>query len=116
MQNLSRKQAKIRGTGSYLPEKILTNQDLEKMVETSDDWIVTRTGIKERRVAESDEYTSTMGIQAAKQAIERAKIDPKSIDLIVVFFVLRRTISQRFESMSVSCAITASDYQIDLMR
>lgn len=76
--------ARIIGMGSYLPKKILTNKELESMVETSDDWIVTRTGIKERRVAEDGEYTSTMGIQAAKEAIEKAKIDPKDIDLIIV--------------------------------
>ncbi len=76
--------ARIIGMGSYLPKKVLTNKELESMVETSDEWIVTRTGIKERRVAEDNEYTSTMGIQAAKQAMENAKIDPKDIDLIVV--------------------------------
>lgn len=76
--------ARIIGCGSYLPEKVLSNEDLESMVETSDEWIVTRTGIKERRVASAQEHTSKMGIEAAKKAIESAKIDPKKIDLIIV--------------------------------
>lgn len=78
------KQAKIIGTGSYLPNKVLTNADLEKIVDTSDDWIVSRTGMRERRIAAEGEYTSNMGVQAAKNAIEKAKIDPKSIELILV--------------------------------
>ncbi len=76
--------ARIIGSGSFLPEKILTNKELESMVDTSDEWIVTRTGIKERRVAHEDEHTSTMGIKAAKAAIENCNIDPKMIDLIIV--------------------------------
>jgi 3-oxoacyl-[acyl-carrier-protein] synthase-3 len=75
---------KIIGTGSYLPEKILTNFDLEKMVDTSDEWIVTRTGIKERRIASYEEATSDMVIQASKRALENAKIEAKDIDLIIV--------------------------------
>jgi len=75
---------KIIGTGSYLPEKILSNKDLEKMVETSDEWIVTRTGIKERHIAKEDEYTSDMAYQASLRALEDAKLDPKEIDLILV--------------------------------
>ena len=67
----SRIQAKIRGTGSYLPEAVLTNQDLEKMVETSDEWIVTRTGMKERRLARADEFTSDMGRDAAERALKQ---------------------------------------------
>ncbi|MBX9743743.1 MAG: 3-oxoacyl-ACP synthase, partial [Chlamydiales bacterium] len=55
------KQAKILGTGVYLPERVLTNQDLEQMVDTSDEWIVSRTGMKERRIARPDEFTSDMG-------------------------------------------------------
>ncbi|MGC1879054.1 MAG: beta-ketoacyl-ACP synthase III [Rhabdochlamydiaceae bacterium] len=76
--------ARIIGTGSYLPEKVLSNQDLEKLVETSDEWIVTRTGMKERRIARDDEYTSDMGYAAALCAIEAAKISPEEIDLILV--------------------------------
>lgn len=76
--------ARIIGCGSYLPQKTLSNADLESMVETSDEWIFTRTGISERRLAGENEYTSTMGIEAANRAIENAKIDPKDIDLIMV--------------------------------
>lgn len=75
---------KILGTGSYLPPKIRTNADLEKMVETSDEWITTRTGIKERRIAEESESVSYMGYQAALKAIEMAGIDKHDIDLIIV--------------------------------
>ncbi|MEN9654026.1 MAG: 3-oxoacyl-[acyl-carrier-protein] synthase 3 [Chlamydiota bacterium] len=76
--------AKIIGLGSYLPERVLTNRDLEQMVETSDEWIVSRTGMKERRVARSDEYTSDMGLQAARLALDDAGLLPDAIDLILV--------------------------------
>lgn len=75
--------AKIIGTGSYLPKKRLTNHDLEKMVDTSDEWIVTRTGIKERRIAE-DEFTSSMAVKAAKNAINDAGLTVDEIDFIIV--------------------------------
>src|SRR6266571_4372848 len=74
----------IIGTGSYVPEKILTNADLSRMVNTSDDWITTRTGIKERRIAAKNENTSDMATKAAMKAIEQAKISPKEINLILV--------------------------------
>src|SRR5881396_660681 len=74
----------IIGTGSYTPEKILTNKDLSRMVDTSDEWITTRTGIKERRVAAKNETTSDMATKAALKAIEQAKISVKEIDLILV--------------------------------
>src|SRR6187455_3420267 len=74
----------IVGTGSYVPEKVLTNEDLSRMVDTSDDWITTRTGIKERRIAAKDENTSDMATKAALKAIEQAKISAKQIDLIIV--------------------------------
>src|ERR1700704_6881500 len=74
----------IIGTGSYVPEKILSNADLSRMVDTSDDWITTRTGIKERRIAAKDENTSDMAAKAALKAIEQAKISPKEIDLVMV--------------------------------
>src|SRR5437667_974207 len=74
----------IIGTGSYVPEKTLTNEDLSRMVDTSDDWITTRTGIKERRIAAKDENTSDMAARAALKAIEQARISPKEIDLIMV--------------------------------
>jgi 3-oxoacyl-[acyl-carrier-protein] synthase-3 len=75
---------KILGTGSYLPEQIRTNADLEQMVETSDEWIVTRTGIRERRIAGPEETVSTMGVIAAKKALDMAGIDKNDIGLIVV--------------------------------
>jgi 3-oxoacyl-[acyl-carrier-protein] synthase-3 len=74
----------IIGTGSYVPEKILTNADLSRIVNTSDDWITTRTGIKERRIAAKDETTSDMAAKAALKAIGQAKISPKEINLILV--------------------------------
>src|SRR5437016_8583356 len=74
----------IIGTGSYTPEKILTNEDLSRMVDTSEEWITTRTGIKERRIAAKDETTSDMAARAALKAIEQAKVSPEEIDLILV--------------------------------
>ncbi|MCL1143019.1 beta-ketoacyl-ACP synthase III [Shewanella gaetbuli] len=74
---------KILGTGSYLPVQVRSNQDLEKMVETSDQWIVERTGISERRIAATDESVSTMGYQAALKAIEMAGIEASDLDMIV---------------------------------
>jgi 3-oxoacyl-[acyl-carrier-protein] synthase III len=74
----------IIGTGSYVPEKRLTNENLSKIVETSDDWITTRTGIKERRIAAKDENTSDMAARAALKAIEQAKISSEEIELILV--------------------------------
>jgi 3-oxoacyl-[acyl-carrier-protein] synthase III len=74
----------IIGTGSYVPEKILTNEDLSRMVDTSDEWITTRTGIKERRIAAKDEFTSDMATKAALKAIEQANITAAEIDLILV--------------------------------
>jgi len=74
----------IIGIGSYTPPKVVTNSDLEKMVDTSDEWIVTRTGIKERRIAESDVATSDLSFEAAKMALASANLSPKDIDLIIV--------------------------------
>jgi 3-oxoacyl-[acyl-carrier-protein] synthase-3 len=76
--------ARIVGTGSYLPEKILTNADFEKMVETSDQWIVERTGIRERHVAANGEYTSDLAVAAARRALEAAGVTPASVDLLIV--------------------------------
>ena len=75
---------RIIGTGSYLPKKVLTNKDLERIVETSDDWIVTRTGIKERRICSDDEAASDLGIKAAERALENAKVKVGDIDLLIV--------------------------------
>lgn len=74
----------IRSVGAYKPHKILTNHDLAALVDTSDEWIVTRTGIKERRIADPAELTSHMGTKAALQALERAKLSAKEIDLLIV--------------------------------
>ncbi len=76
--------AYIIGVGSYLPKKILSNSDLEKLIETSDEWIVSRTGMKERRLAACDEFSSDMGTAAAKKALEAAKVFPEELDLILV--------------------------------
>ena len=75
--------AGILGVGCYLPPKILTNRGLEKIVDTSDQWIVTRTGIRERRVASKDTASSDLGVQAAKRAIKDAGLKPKDIGLII---------------------------------
>ena len=76
--------ASITALGSYLPSKILNNQDLEKMVDTNDDWILTRTGIKERRILDKGIGTSFMAIKAAKQIIQKKKLDPSEIDMVIV--------------------------------
>ena len=76
--------SRILSTGSYLPSYIRTNAELEKMVDTSDEWIVTRSGIRERRIAAADETVATMGCEAAKNAIEAAQINPQDIELIIV--------------------------------
>src|SRR4029079_2310506 len=73
----------ITGTGSSLPEKRLTNEDLSKMVDTNDEWIVQRTGIRERRIAGPGESTATMGTAAAKKALAAANLEAKDLDLIV---------------------------------
>jgi len=90
----------IRGVGSSLPSKTLTNEDLTKIVDTDDEWITTRTGIKERRVAESGVEISDLGTQAAKQALEEAKMDPTEIDLIIV-----ATLTSEMISPATSCLI-----------
>ena len=76
--------AGILGTGHFVPERILTNKDLEKMVDTSDEWIRTRTGIEERRIAPDEINTSDMAYEAAKNAMEEAKVNADEIDLILV--------------------------------
>jgi len=74
----------IVGIGSYLPEKVMTNFDLEKIVDTSDEWIYAKTGIKERRIAAAGEATSDLAVKAARSALENANIDPKELDLILL--------------------------------
>jgi 3-oxoacyl-[acyl-carrier-protein] synthase-3 len=75
---------KIIGTGSYLPEKVLTNQDLEKIVDTSDEWITTRCGIKERRIVENGVGSSFLATHAAKKALQMAGVTPQELDMIIV--------------------------------
>lgn len=76
--------SRVAGSGSYLPEKILTNADLEKMVDTTDEWIVTRTGIRQRHIAAADEATSDLALHASRRAIQSAGLQPQDIDLIIV--------------------------------
>jgi len=76
--------SKITGTGRYLPERVLTNADLEDIVETTDEWIRTRTGVERRHLAAEDETTSSLCIEAAKVAMEAADVKPEDIDLIVI--------------------------------
>ncbi len=76
--------SRIIGTGGYLPEKILTNHDLESMVDTSDEWIRTRTGITQRHIAADDEMASDLALQASKKALESAQIPAQAIDLVIV--------------------------------
>ncbi|WP_100403326.1 beta-ketoacyl-ACP synthase III [Bacillus sp. FJAT-42315] len=90
----------ILGMGRYVPEKVVTNVDLEKVMDTSDEWIRTRTGIEERRIAGEEESTSDMGVKAAKKAVEQAGIHPEEIDLIVV-----ATVTPDYSFPSVACMI-----------
>ena len=83
----------IAGTGSYVPERVLTNSDLEIMVDTSDEWITTRTGIKERRIAAEDEFTSHMAVKASMKAIEQAGISPSEVELIIVATITPNTLT-----------------------
>ncbi len=78
------KHARIAGTGSYLPERILTNSELEAMVDTTDEWIVTRTGIRERHIIADGETTSDMALHASRRAIQAAGIEAREIDMIIV--------------------------------
>ena len=94
--------ASFRSIGAYVPEKILSNTDLEKMVDTTDEWIVKRTGISERHIAADDEYTSDMGAKAAQLAIERSGISKDDIDL-----VLCATVTPDYFNMpSTACIIS----------
>ncbi|WP_434355417.1 ketoacyl-ACP synthase III [Parasalinivibrio latis] len=94
--------SKISGTGSYLPEQIRSNADLEKMVDTSDEWIVARTGIKERRIAAEHETVAMMGTEAARRAIEMAGIAKEDIGLIVV-----GTTSGEYAFPAAACEVQA---------
>ena len=93
----------IIGVGKYLPKKVLTNADLEKMVDTSYEWIITRTGIKERRLVSKNEAASDLAIKAARQALEDAKILPQDLDLIIV-----ATITPDMQFPSTACFVQAA--------
>ncbi|MFH1640614.1 MAG: beta-ketoacyl-ACP synthase III [Candidatus Omnitrophota bacterium] len=90
----------IIGVGEYLPEKVLTNADLEKMIDTSDEWITTRTGIKERHLVGKNEAASDLAIKAARQALASAKLKPQNLDLIVI-----ATITPDMPFPSVACIV-----------
>src|SRR5450432_4523603 len=90
----------ITGVGSYVPEKILTNAELEKMVETSDEWIISRTGIKERRIAAANEFTSDMAAKAAERAMKMAGVTADQIDLIIV-----ATLTPDMQFPSTACLV-----------
>ena len=81
---MSTRYSRILGTGRYLPERVLTNHDLEQMVETSDEWIRARTGIERRHIAADDQTTCDLAEQAARQAMDAAGVEPGDIDFIVV--------------------------------
>jgi len=82
--NFQGRPTSIIAVGSYVPERVLTNADLEKMVETSNEWILTRTGIRERHIAAANEYTSDLAVQAARRAMAKANVTAEQIDLIIV--------------------------------
>lgn len=100
---MEKRKAKIIGTGSYLPEKVLTNHDLEKIVDTSDEWIVTRTGMKERRIADKDECASHMGVKAALSALSKAEVKAEEID-----FILVATLTPDYAFPSTACLIQSA--------
>src|SRR3954469_19232083 len=93
----------IAGTGSCLPEKRLTNEELSKMVDTNDEWIVQRTGIRERRIANSQESTATLASHAATKALQAAQLEPKHLDLIIC-----GTITPEMSFPSTACFVAAS--------
>ena len=96
------KKAYITAIGTYLPERILTNHDLEKLVDTTDEWIVSRTGMKNRHIAAATQYTSDMGANAARIVLKRGKVNPLDIDLIIV-----ATLSPDYAFPSTACLIQA---------
>jgi 3-oxoacyl-[acyl-carrier-protein] synthase-3 len=92
--------SRITGTGSSLPEKILTNQDLERLVDTSDEWITTRTGIKQRRIASEGQFTSTFAIEASRRAMDMAGISAEELDLIIL-----GTVTPDFPFPATACIV-----------
>ena len=119
----------VLGTGSYLPERVMTNADMEKVVETTDDWITSRTGIRERRIAGDDEQTSDLAAKAARIALEQAEVAPAEVDLILVataspdmFFpatacLVQATLGARKAAcMDISAACSGFLYAIEMAR
>ena len=100
--------AAFRSIGAYVPEKVLTNDDLAKMVDTTDEWITKRTGIKERRIAAADETTSDMAVKAAEKAIERSGLKKSEIDMVVV-----ATISPDYFNMPSTATVVAHKMGLD---
>lgn len=100
--------AAFRSIGAYVPEKILTNDELTKMVDTTDEWITKRTGIKERRIAAENETTSDMAVKAAQKAIERSGLNKSDIDMIVV-----ATISPDYFNMPSTATVVAHKMGLD---
>jgi 3-oxoacyl-[acyl-carrier-protein] synthase-3 len=97
------KKVGIIGVGSYVPEKVLANADLEKMVDTSDEWITTRTGIKERRLAKKDQASSDLAVEAAKKALKSANFNAEDIELIIV-----ATITPDMQFPSTACFVQSA--------
>lgn len=97
------KRVGIIGVGEYLPKRVLTNKDLEKMVDTSDEWIMTRTGIKERRLAGKNEAVSDLAIKAARGALDDAKIKAEALDLIII-----GTVTPDMQFPSTACFVQRS--------
>jgi 3-oxoacyl-[acyl-carrier-protein] synthase-3 len=119
--------AKITGVGAYAPKRILTNADLERMVDTSDAWIVQRSGIRERRIADDTEATSDLAVKAAQQALDRANLTPDDVDFIVLGttsadmqfpstanFVQHKLGCRRTGSVDVWAACTGSIYSLSV--
>ena len=100
--------AAFRSIGAYVPERILTNEDLTKMVDTTDEWITKRTGIKERRIAAEDETTSDMAVKAAQKAIARSGFDKNEIDMIIM-----ATISPDYFNMPSTATVVAHKLGLD---
>jgi len=120
---------RIAGTGSYVPERVMTNKDLEKSVDTSDEWITSRTGIRERRIAAEGEFTSHLASKAGSRALEQAGIDPADVELIIVATITPDTLtpstacyvqqqlgSLRAVSFDVSAACSGFLYALEMAR
>jgi 3-oxoacyl-[acyl-carrier-protein] synthase-3 len=103
MDNPKKRRARIVGTGLYVPDKILTNEDLSRMVDTSDEWIVSRTGMKERHIAAKDQATSDLVTLAARKALKSAHLEARDLDLIIV-----GTVTGDMMFPSTSCIVQAN--------